>query len=188
MTYATPWGFQTHEEGGTPFGHKDYTRARAFGATDLEIKSWLDKNKNALSIHNQAGGKFGLYDLVTNRARAAETKAGEEAQYRQDMMDLQQSQTDTVQQQARDEAEYQRQMLAEQKKVKHSTPMHVKQPGAPLTIGPGKASAPQSASSLARSPRTGAIVSGLNIGGVSTSMKNKFRNKTPAKAMTAGIK
>ena len=77
----------------------------------------------------------------------------------------QQKQQAWQQQQAQARQAHEAAMLAEARKVKTATPTHVQQPASPLAIGPGKVSAPQSASSLGRIAQgTTPVVSGLNIG------------------------
>jgi len=49
------------------FGHKDYDAAKAGGASDAEIKSFLDKNLGLLRAGNVKGGG-GLYDQIASRA------------------------------------------------------------------------------------------------------------------------
>ena len=68
-------------------------------------------------------------------------------------------------QQAQERQAHEAAMLAEARKVKTDTPTHVQQPASPMAIGPGRVSAPQSASSLGRIAQgTTPVVSGLNIG------------------------
>ena len=49
------------------FGHKDYEAAKAGGASDKEIKAFLDKNLSMLRGRNRPGGG-NLYDQISSRA------------------------------------------------------------------------------------------------------------------------
>jgi len=53
------------------FGHKDYEAAKARGASDREILSWLSTNTSKLRGGNEPG-KGGLFDQIAQGARSEE--------------------------------------------------------------------------------------------------------------------
>ena len=191
MAGQTPWGFDYTTVGLGQFGHKDYSKAKEFGATDLEIKNWLDKNTSSLASKHQAGQASGLYEMVAGRAQPAQESmdwgqkfSDMQSAFQTQMQDFMTSQQQWQKQQEsaqqswqrnyqQQQQQYQQQqqlhnqaMLDAQNRVKTSAPVSVQQPASQMSIGPGRVASPQSASSLGRKPDTqGTLVGGLNIGG-----------------------
>jgi|7_EtaG_2_1085326.scaffolds.fasta_scaffold07593_4 hypothetical protein len=179
----TPWGFDYTTVGLGQFGHKDYSKAKEFGATDLEIKNWFDKNTSALASKHQAGQSSGLYEMVSGRAKPAQEAIDWESkisdiqntfseqlkQYQTDFQTKYNTQQEEFQSKQNafqmQQQQHNQMMLAKQNEVKTSAPVSVQQPASQMAIGPGRVASPQSAASLGRKPFKGTapVVSGLNI-------------------------
>ena len=141
----TPWGFKYADVGQSLFGHKDYYKAGDSGASDMEIKKWLDKNMGSLHQTNLSGGAGGLYDLISKRA-------GREQE--------QQNIYDTFQEEV---ANFRR----ERSEQKFSGSTRVGQAANSMAIGPRGVSPGMSTGSLSRDSKTkkkSSMTSGLNIG------------------------